>query len=74
MKEFFDSVIRTPGMLFMSLMVVGFTLNAGVQYINATGLEGPNLLAAGCLILGQVAVAVVHQLRRIGQKIPLTLL
>jgi hypothetical protein len=60
--------------LFMSLMVVGFTLNAGVQYINATGLEGPNLLAAGCLILGQVAVAVVHQLRRIGQKIPLTLL
>ncbi len=74
MKEFLDSVIRTPGMLFMSLMVIGFTLNAGVQYVNATGLEGPSLLAAACLMVGQFAIAVVHQLRRIGQKIPLTLL
>ena len=74
MKEFLDSVIRTPGMLFMSLMVIGFTLNAGVQYVNAPGLEGPSLLAAACLMVGQFAIAVVHQLRRIGQKIPLTLL
>ncbi len=74
MKEFFDSVIRTPGMLFMSMMVIGFTLNAGVHYVNGTGFEGPNLLAAVCLIVGQFAVAVVHQLRRIGQKMPLTLL
>ncbi|HEX4879569.1 MAG TPA: hypothetical protein VFV39_06975 [Limnobacter sp.] len=67
MKNFIESVVRTPGMLFMSILITGFTVNAGVQYINATGFEGPNLLAAACLVVGQFAVAVVHQLRRLGQ-------
>lgn len=73
MKNFFDSVVRTPGVLFMAMLTTGFTINAGVQYINATGFEGPNLLAAGCLVVGQFAVAVVHQLRRIGQNNTLNL-
>ncbi len=73
MKNFIDSVVRTPGILFMAMMTTGFTINAGVQYLNGTGLEGPNMLAAACLVVGQVAVAVVHQLRRIGQNNKLTL-
>ncbi|WP_334120633.1 hypothetical protein [Limnobacter sp.] len=68
MKNFIESVVRTPGMLFMSMLITGFTINAGVQYINATGFEGPNLLAAGCLLVGQFIVAVVHQMRRFGQN------
>lgn len=67
MKNFIDSIVRTPGVLFMSVLIMGFLVNAGVQYINATGFEGPNLMAAGCLAIGQFTVAVVHQLRRIGQ-------
>lgn len=73
MKNFIDSVVRTPGILFMSLMTAGFTINAGVQYINGTNLEGPNMLAAGCLVVGQIALAVVHQMRRFGQDNKLTL-
>ena len=73
MKNFIDSVVRTPGMLFMAMMTTGFTINAGVQYINGTGFEGPNLLAAACLVVGQVTLAVVHQMRRFGQDNKLTL-
>ncbi|WP_394672702.1 hypothetical protein [Limnobacter sp.] len=73
MKNFIDSVVRTPGMLFMAMLTTGFTINAGVHYINGTGLEGPNLLAAGCLVVGQVALAVVHQMRRFSQNNKLTL-
>jgi hypothetical protein len=68
MKNFIDSVVRTPGILFMSMLTT-----AGVQFINGTNLEGPNLLAAGCLVIGQVALAVVHQMRRFGQDNKLTL-
>ena len=73
MKNFIDSVVRTPGMLFMAMMTTGFLINAGVQYINGTNLEGPNMLAAACLVVGQVALAVVHQMRRFGQDNKLTL-
>jgi len=73
MKNFIDSVVRTPGMLFMSVLTSGFIVNAGVQYIDGTNLEGPNLLAAGCLVVGQLALAVVHQMRRFGQDNKLTL-
>ncbi|MDP3272836.1 MAG: hypothetical protein ACT4NK_10490 [Limnobacter sp.] len=73
MKNFIDSVVRTPGMLFMAILTTGFTINAGVQYLNGTNLEGPNLLAAGCLVVGQLALAVVHQMRRFGQDNKLTL-
>ncbi|MCR2745415.1 hypothetical protein [Limnobacter parvus] len=73
MKNFIDSVVRTPGVLFMAMLTTGFTINAGVQYINATGFEGPNLLAAACLVVGQVALVVVHQMRRFGQDNKLTL-
>lgn len=73
MKNFIDSVVRTPGLLFMAMLTTGFTINAGVQYINATGFEGPNLLAAGCLLVGQIALIAVHQMRRLGQNIQLTL-
>lgn len=66
MKNFIESVIRTPGLLFMSILTMGFLVNAGVEYINNTGFEGPNMLAAFSLIVGQVIVAVVHQLRRLG--------
>ena len=73
MKNFIDSVVRTPGMLFMAMMTTGFLINAGVQYINGTNLEGPNMLAAACLVVGQVTLAVVHQMRRFGQDNKLTL-
>lgn len=73
MKNFIDSVVRTPGILFMSVLTSGFMVNAGVQYINGTNLEGPNLLAAGCLVVGQLALVVVQQLRRFGQDNKLTL-
>ncbi|MFN4044725.1 MULTISPECIES: hypothetical protein [unclassified Limnobacter] len=73
MKNFIDSVIRTPGILFMSVLTSGFMVNAGVQYINGTNLEGPNLLAAGCLVVGQLALVVVQQMRRFGQDNKLTL-
>lgn len=73
MKNFIDSVVRTPGILFMAMLTTGFTINAGVQYLHGTGLEGPNMLAAGCLVVGQVALAVIHQLRRVGQNNKLTL-
>lgn len=73
MKNFIDSVIRTPGILFMSVLTTGFMVNAGVQYINGTNLEGPNMLAAACLVVGQISVVVVQQLRRIGQDNKLTL-
>lgn len=73
MKNFIDSVIRTPGILFMSVLTSGFMVNAGVQYINGTNLEGPNLLAAGCLVVGQLALVVVQQMRRLGQDNKLTL-
>ena len=73
MKNFIDSVVRTPGLLFMAMMTAGFTINAGVQYINGTNLEGPNMLAAACLVVGQIALAVVHQMRRFGQNNKLTL-
>jgi hypothetical protein len=73
MKNFIDSVVRTPGMLFMAMMTTGFLINAGVQYINGTNLEGPNMLAAACLVVGQVALAVVHQMRRFGQDNKLNL-
>ncbi|HEY1058302.1 MAG TPA: hypothetical protein VGE55_06185 [Limnobacter sp.] len=70
MKQFFDSIVRTPGVLFMSMLATGFTVNAGVQFINGTNLEGPNLLAAACLVVGQVALIVVQQLRKVGQNSP----
>ena len=73
MKNFIESVIRTPGMLFMSILTTGFIINAGVQYINSTGFEGPNLLTAGCLLVGQFIVAVVHQMRRFAQDNTLNL-
>lgn len=73
MKNFIDSVVRTPGMLFMAMLTTGFLINAGVQYINGTNLEGPNMLAAACLVVGQVALAVIHQMRRFGQDNTLTL-
>lgn len=73
MKNFIDSVIRTPGLLFMAMLTTGFTINAGVQYINATGFEGPNLMAAACLVVGQAALVVVHQMRRFGQDSKLNL-
>ena len=73
MKNFIDSVVRTPGILFMSVLTSGFIVNAGVQYINGTNLEGPNMLAAGCLVVGQLALVVVQQMRRVGQDNKLTL-
>lgn len=73
MKNFIDSVVRTPGILFMSVLTSGFIVNAGVQYINGTNLEGPNMLAAGCLVVGQLALVVVQQMRRFGQDNKLTL-
>ncbi|MDX1669423.1 MAG: hypothetical protein R3194_08400 [Limnobacter sp.] len=68
MNTFIDSIIRTPGVLFMSVLMLGFLLNAGVNYIDNTGLEGPNLLAAAMLAVGQLALVVIHQLRKVGEK------
>lgn len=68
MKNLFDSIVRTPGVLFMGILATGFTVNAGVQYINATNLEGPNLMAAGLLVVSQFALIVVQQLRRVCQS------
>lgn len=68
MKNFIESIVRTPGLLFMSILTFGFTINAGVEYINNTGFEGPNMLAAGSLIIAQAVLLVVHQLRRLGQS------
>lgn len=48
----------------MAILMVGFLVNAGVNYINDTGFEGPNLMAAASLALGQVVLVVIHQLRR----------
>ena len=73
MKKFIDSVVRTPGLLFMALLITGFIINAGVNYLNGTGFEGPNLLAAACLVVGQFALIVVHQVRRLNQNNTLTL-
>ncbi|MCQ8897789.1 hypothetical protein NQT62_15210 [Limnobacter humi] len=70
MKQFIDSIVRTPGVLFMSMLATGFTVNAGVQFINGTNLEGPNLLAAGCLLIGQAALVIVQQLRKVGENRP----
>lgn len=68
MNTFINSIIRTPGVLFMSILMFGFLLNAGVNYIDNTGLEGPNLMAAAMLLIGQLTIAIIHQLRRIGQS------
>lgn len=68
MNTFINSIIRTPGVLFMSILMFGFVLNAGVNYIDNTGLEGPNLLAAAMLLVGQLTIAIIHQMRRIARK------
>lgn len=67
MKAFIQSITRTPGLLLMLVLAIGFTINAGVNYLNETGSEGPNLLAAVSMLVGIVVVAVVQQLRRAGQ-------
>lgn len=68
MKAFIKSVTRTPGLLLMLVLAIGFTINAGVSYLNETGTEGPNLLAAVSMLVAIVLVAVVHQLRKAGQS------
>lgn len=68
MKNFAQSIVRTPGVLFMAILMVGFLVNAGVNYLNNTGFEGPNLMAAVSLLIGQFVVAVIHQFRRVGQS------
>lgn len=68
MKNFFDSIVRTPGVLLMSILMIGFAINAGVGYIHASETAGPSLLAAGSLLVGQFVVIVIHQLRKIGQN------
>lgn len=64
MKTFIQSITRAPGALFMFILMIGFTVNAGVSYLNETGTEGPNLLAAAALLFGQVVVIAVHQIKR----------
>ena len=68
MKNFAQSIVRTPGVLFMAILMVGFLINAGVNYLHNTGFEGPNLMAAFSLLVGQFVVAVIYQIRRIGQS------
>ena len=68
MKNFFDSIVRTPGVLLMSILMIGFAINAGVGYIHASETAGPSMLAAGSLLVGQFVVIVIHQLRKIGQN------
>ena len=65
MKTTIDSIVRTPGVLFMAILMMGFIVNAGVEYLHATHFEGPNLMAAACLAVAQVVLVVVHQVRRI---------
>jgi len=68
MKNFFDSVVRTPGVLFMNIMIFAFLVNAGVEYIDGTNMQGPNMLAAACLAVAQVVVIAVQQLRKVRQS------
>lgn len=68
MNKFIDTIVRTPGVLTMGVLGAGFTVNAGVQYLHATNLEGPNLLAAACLVVGQITMVVVHQVRKLAQQ------
>lgn len=70
MKNFFDSIVRTPGVLLMSILMVGFAINAGVGYIHASDSAGPSLLAAASLVVGQFVLIVIHQLRKLGQNTP----
>lgn len=67
-NTFIQSVIRTPGVLFMAILMTAFVINAGVEYINATGMEGPNLIAAATLLAGQFTVALIHQIRRVVRR------
>lgn len=67
MKNFFDSIVRTPGVLLMSILMIGFAINAGVGYIHSSDSAGPSLLAAASLVVGQFILIVIHQLRKIGQ-------
>lgn len=73
MKNFFDSIVRTPGVLLMSILMIGFAINAGVGYINGSDSAGPSLLAAASLVVSQFVLIVIHQLRKIGQRSPAAL-
>lgn len=73
MKNFFDSIVRTPGVLLMSILMIGFLINAGVGYIHASETAGPSFLAAASLLVGQFILVVIHQLRKIGQGSPVAL-
>lgn len=68
MQSIIRSIVRTPGVLFMAIMTIGFLTNASVEYINYTGNEGPNLLAAVALGFAQIMVIAVYQAKRIQQK------
>lgn len=68
MQSIIRSIVRTPGVLFMAIMTLGFLTNAGVEYINYTGNEGPNLLAAVALGFAQIILIAVYQAKRIQQK------
>lgn len=68
MNTFINSILRTPGVLFMAVLMFGFLLNAGVNYLDNTGLEGPNMLAAAMLAVGQVLLVIIHQLRKLGER------
>ncbi|MDH4394348.1 MAG: hypothetical protein QE278_01590 [Limnobacter sp.] len=69
MKNFIDSIFRTPGVLLMSILTFGFVVNAGVQYINESGTEGGSLLAAGALVIAQILVVIIHQFRKAKQQV-----
>lgn len=68
MKNFIQSILRTPGVLFMNLLMFGFAINAGVAYIHSEPTAGPSLLAVMSLAVAQVALIVIHQLRKFGEK------
>lgn len=68
MKNLFDTIVRTPGVLMMSILMIAFVTNAAVEYRDATGFHGPYLLAAMGLVFGQVAVIGINLVRKYSGK------
>ncbi|MCQ8896709.1 hypothetical protein NQT62_09720 [Limnobacter humi] len=64
MSNLWQTINRTPGVLTIKILTIGFLVAGLVTYINGEESAGPYLLAAAALVVTEVLLIIIQLLRK----------
>ncbi|MFN4329116.1 MAG: hypothetical protein ACK4FF_09580 [Limnobacter sp.] len=69
-NKVWESITRTPGVLTIKVLMVGFLIAGLVTYINGEESAGPYLLAAAALLVAEIVLILIQVVRKSTEKLP----